>query len=361
MNSENTITTTAAIDNDSQQTAAVAVAALSFDQTKGLQQQLLWTPQDNNNYSDVNTPKVPRPPNAFIIYHRTKSKELARYKSSIRSNSSSSSNNSNNGHPSKTVAEMWREETDAVKLRYQREADLALVEHKKKYPFYKYRPRKRENKNKLKTRGCGGAGNNNKCVNNNNAILSPTDSEFGIVNKDDDHHDGSEVPPEHRKQASMESAFTAIKKNTFSPPQTPKTPNFLNPSEHHPLSLITMASKMPQTAIISSLLHQQLYHSPIEDLHHQQFSLQMSRADNSIDLDNGQSSLVINQPDHLQQQLMFTQDEFQQFPSELSQDDWNSQLFNYINGSNANNDEDANSSDNYDMQPDILEYFYNND
>ncbi|CAJ0645683.1 8761_t:CDS:2 [Entrophospora sp. SA101] len=75
----------------------------------------------------------------------------------------------------------------------------------------------------------------------------------------------------------------------------------------------------------------------------------MSRADNSIDLDNGQSSLVINQPDHLQQQLMFTQDEFQQFPSELSQDDWNSQLFNYINGSNANNDEDANSSDNYDM------------
>ncbi|CAJ0841380.1 7125_t:CDS:2 [Entrophospora sp. SA101] len=133
-------------------------------------------------------------------------------------------------------------------------------------------------------------------------------------------------------------SIKAIKKNTFSPPQTPKTPNFLNPSEHHPLSLITMASKMPQTAIISSLLHQQLYHSPIEDLHHQQFSLQMSRADNSIDLDNGQSSLVINQPDHLQQQLMFTQDEFQQFPSELSQDDWNSQLFNYINGSNANND-----------------------
>ncbi|CAH1758258.1 2761_t:CDS:2 [Entrophospora sp. SA101] len=336
MNSENTITTTAAIDNDSQQTAAVAVAALSFDQTKGLQQQLLWTPQDNNNYSDVNvndnkcqhittissttipsapatptatttpttqkpyeTPKVPRPPNAFIIYHRTKSKELARYKSSIRSNSSSSSNNSNNGHPSKTVAEMWREETDAVKLRYQREADLALVEHKKKYPFYKYRPRKRENKNKLKTRGCGGAGNNNKCVNNNNGNwkcckcvnnnsncnegckcdnLIIINDEFGIVNKDDDHHDGSEVPPEHRKQASMESAFTVF----------------------------DLKSLEEET--------------------------------DSIDLDNGQSSLVINQPDHLQQQLMFTQDEFQQFPSELSQDDWNSQLFNYINGSNANND-----------------------
>src|ERR1043165_9611271 len=88
--------------------------------------------------------KVPRPPNAFIIYHRNKSKELAKYKSIGKCET-------NERHPSKTVAEMWKDEPAAIKLHYQREADLALVEHKKKYPFYKYKAKmKHGNKNKSK-------------------------------------------------------------------------------------------------------------------------------------------------------------------------------------------------------------------
>ncbi|CAG8738869.1 12080_t:CDS:2, partial [Ambispora leptoticha] len=118
---------------------------ITFDHSKG--QQLLWAPegyQGNSrkrrlNGGSLTSSKsyVPRPPNAFIIYHKKKSKELAKIKSRARSAS-------DERHPSKTVAEMWKEESEEVKLRYQRQADLALVEHKKKYPYYKYRPKKRD-------------------------------------------------------------------------------------------------------------------------------------------------------------------------------------------------------------------------
>jgi hypothetical protein len=128
--------------------------------------------------------KVPRPPNAFIIYHRTKSKQLAAIKS-MRAGSEER-------HPSKTVAEMWREESDEVKLRYQREADLALVEHKKKYPFYKYKPQKRDSKTKGKAR------DDKPC----SFIESDSPKSSKAIK--------SQVPDEHRQQAAMESAFTVF-------------------------------------------------------------------------------------------------------------------------------------------------------
>ncbi|CAG8511586.1 7345_t:CDS:2 [Paraglomus occultum] len=135
--------------------------------------------------------KVPRPPNAFIIYHRTKSKELAAVKRSV----------SDDRHPSKTVAEMWREEPEHIKLRYQREADLALVEHKKKYPFYKYKPKKNKGKGKEGQNSSGSSDNN----------------------KNEDEKNVDQVPIEHRKQASMESAFTVFdleeEKKPIQPPQ----------------------------------------------------------------------------------------------------------------------------------------------
>ncbi|CAG8458318.1 12138_t:CDS:2 [Cetraspora pellucida] len=196
---------------------------IPFDQSKG---QLLWAPEGYQGKRRLNggsltssksyDVKVPRPPNAFIIYHRTKSKELAKIKTKARTAS-------DERHPSKTVAEMWREESEEVKLQYQREADLALVEHKKKYPYYKYRPKKRENKNKC------------------SLSLPSTDSAKA---SDFEPKDASQVPIEHRKQASMESAFSVYDlqsnndqkeendsnlanpmfKNNNSPPQTPDFP-----------------------------------------------------------------------------------------------------------------------------------------
>ncbi|CAG8454277.1 12812_t:CDS:2 [Acaulospora morrowiae] len=98
--------------------------------------------------------------------------------------------NTDERHPSKTVAEMWREEPEEIKLYYQREADLALVEHKKKYPYYKYKPKKKDSKNK------------------GNSAPSSTDS--AKVSGPEDPKEDSQVPIEHRKQASMESAFTVF-------------------------------------------------------------------------------------------------------------------------------------------------------
>ncbi|RIA96524.1 hypothetical protein C1645_872067 [Glomus cerebriforme] len=214
------------------------IADLTFDQDKG---QFLWATESyqqnpkkrrttNNTNNGNSSPKpydmkVPRPPNAFIIYHRNKSKELAKFKSAGRCET-------NERHPSKTVAEMWKEEPAEIKLQYQREADLALVEHKKKYPFYKYKPKKRDNKNKSKSQQI----NNNSSKNNKSNIKSSNNNNDKINSEDDD----SQVPIEHRKQAAMESAFTVFdlssstskdsstdntSTNNSSPPHTPPTPN----------------------------------------------------------------------------------------------------------------------------------------
>ncbi|CAG8467751.1 9534_t:CDS:2 [Rhizophagus irregularis] len=142
--------------------------------------------------------KVPRPPNAFIIYHRNKSKELAKFKSNGKSES-------NERHPSKTVAEMWKEEPAEIKLQYQREADLALVEHKKKYPFYKYKPKKKDGKNKSKSQQVNNKTSKNKKSSSIKSSNDNKDNKKEISNEDDD----SQVPIEHRKQAAMESAFTS--------------------------------------------------------------------------------------------------------------------------------------------------------
>ncbi|CAG8587226.1 9041_t:CDS:2, partial [Ambispora gerdemannii] len=133
--------------------------------------------------------KVPRPPNAFIIYHRTKSKELAQYKSNnLRVTSDAR-------HPSKTVADMWKEEPEHIKLQYQREADLALVEHKRKYPFYKYKPQKKDIKNK------------GKLKDSKHSSSKDSKSSSKLSSKVDK---SQVVPFEHRQQASMESAFTVF-------------------------------------------------------------------------------------------------------------------------------------------------------
>ncbi|CAG8472568.1 10403_t:CDS:2 [Scutellospora calospora] len=184
---------------------------LTFDQSKG---QFLWAPegyQGNSKKRRLNggsltsskpyDVKVPRPPNAFIIYHRTKSKELAKIKSKARTAS-------DERHPSKTVAEMWREESEEVKLQYQREADLALVEHKKKYPYYKYRPKKKDSKNKC------------------SISFSSTDS--GKVSDSDELKDASQVPIEHRKQASMESAFSVFDLQSHNDPKEENDSNLAN-------------------------------------------------------------------------------------------------------------------------------------
>ncbi|PKC07871.1 mating type protein MAT-2, partial [Rhizophagus irregularis] len=75
--------------------------------------------------------KPPRPPNAFILYRRSKQPDIVAQNEGI-----------SNNEVSKQVGEMWHKEPLEEKMKFQRLADAAKMEHMKKYPEYKYRPRR---------------------------------------------------------------------------------------------------------------------------------------------------------------------------------------------------------------------------
>ncbi|CAG8445273.1 3812_t:CDS:2 [Gigaspora rosea] len=88
--------------------------------------------------------KPPRPPNAFILYRRSKQQAIVAANEGI-----------SNNEVSKQVGEMWHKEPLEEKMKFQRQADAAKLEHMRKYPEYKYRPRrpheKRHNINNVDT------------------------------------------------------------------------------------------------------------------------------------------------------------------------------------------------------------------
>ncbi|GBC04468.1 hypothetical protein RclHR1_00570024 [Rhizophagus clarus] len=71
--------------------------------------------------------KIPRPPNAFIIYRR---EMKAKHDFSKKTEADIS----------REVGEMWRKESDDVKDFYFKLADHAKKRHKEKYVNYKYKP-----------------------------------------------------------------------------------------------------------------------------------------------------------------------------------------------------------------------------
>src|SRR6185312_2112584 len=76
---------------------------------------------------------------------------------------------------------------------------------KKKYPFYKYKPKKNKGKGKEGQNSCGSSDNN----------------------KNEDEKNVDQVPIEHRKQASMESAFTVFELAEEKKPIQPSQPRIL--------------------------------------------------------------------------------------------------------------------------------------
>jgi len=89
-------------------------------------------PRGGSNTAKTTKPKKPpRPPNAFILYRRSKQPQIVAANEGI-----------SNNEVSKQIGEMWHKEPLEEKLKYQRLADEAKLEHMKKYPEYKYRPRR---------------------------------------------------------------------------------------------------------------------------------------------------------------------------------------------------------------------------
>jgi hypothetical protein len=101
--------------------------------------------------------KPPRPPNAFILYRRSKQPDIVARNEGI-----------SNNEVSKQVGEMWHKEPLEEKMKFQRLADAAKMEHMKKYPEYKYRPR-RPHEKRRRTKRPSSSLPNTKTASNDNA------------------------------------------------------------------------------------------------------------------------------------------------------------------------------------------------
>ncbi|PFH52009.1 hypothetical protein AMATHDRAFT_57692 [Amanita thiersii Skay4041] len=84
----------------------------------------------------------PRPPNAWIIYRSEKIRTLPPLKP---------------GEPrraqadvSRLISDMWKNETEEERSRYELLAEEKKVEHLKKYPGYRFQPQKKEDKQKMR-------------------------------------------------------------------------------------------------------------------------------------------------------------------------------------------------------------------
>ncbi|KAG2072273.1 hypothetical protein BDR04DRAFT_417616 [Suillus decipiens] len=84
----------------------------------------------------------PRPPNAWILYRSDKIKVLPPAAPGQRSRAQAD--------VSKLISDMWRNESDAVKLEYERLADAKKAEHQRLYPDYRFQPMKKEEKERIR-------------------------------------------------------------------------------------------------------------------------------------------------------------------------------------------------------------------
>lgn len=96
------------------------------------------TPTEGASSSATIKVQPPRPPNAWILYRSDKLRQLPPAKGRAQAD------------VSKTISAMWKNETDTVRLFYERMADARKAEHQRLYPDYRFQPVKREDKAKMR-------------------------------------------------------------------------------------------------------------------------------------------------------------------------------------------------------------------
>ncbi|CAG8587787.1 1766_t:CDS:1 [Ambispora leptoticha] len=115
--------------------------------------------------SKANKPKKPpRPPNAFILYRRSKQQEIVAANEGITNN-----------EVSKQVGEMWHKASADEKSHFQQLADAAKMEHAQKYPEYKYRPR-RPHEKRRRTKRPSAASLNSSSASTKDSMQSSDDA-----------------------------------------------------------------------------------------------------------------------------------------------------------------------------------------
>jgi len=77
---------------------------------------------------------IPRPPNAFILFHSRMIRELTDLKGRRQAEVSA------------TISKAWRDATPDVKQELEELAKVKLIEHRARYPNYRFSPRKKQEK-----------------------------------------------------------------------------------------------------------------------------------------------------------------------------------------------------------------------
>nr|ASU89329.1 mating-type protein MAT1-2-1 [Thielaviopsis paradoxa] len=76
-------------------------------------------------------PKIPRPPNAYILYRKERHQDLKKSRPGI-----------DNNEISRILGRRWREEPESVRMHYKKQAEDYKTQFMKTFPDYQYRPRK---------------------------------------------------------------------------------------------------------------------------------------------------------------------------------------------------------------------------
>ncbi|KAJ4259639.1 hypothetical protein NW762_007569 [Fusarium torreyae] len=84
--------------------------------------------------------KIPRPPNAYILYRKERHQLVKQNNPGITNN-----------EISQVLGKCWNMETREVRARYKQKADQLKEEHRQMYPDYQYRPRRTGEKRRRST------------------------------------------------------------------------------------------------------------------------------------------------------------------------------------------------------------------
>ncbi|ESK92956.1 hmg-box dna-binding protein [Moniliophthora roreri MCA 2997] len=88
-------------------------------------------------------PKIPRPPNAWILYRS----DMA---ATITAQLQQTGQRKTQAQISKEISEMWKNVDPQTKMEYERRAEAKKHEHSEMYPGYRFQPMKKEEKQKQK-------------------------------------------------------------------------------------------------------------------------------------------------------------------------------------------------------------------
>lgn len=84
--------------------------------------------------------KIPRPPNAFILYRSNKMKELKSKKNTSPLSDVGLDKLDHQRQLSKEIGQLWRNESPEVKAAFYEKAQQAASEHRDRYPEYRFKP-----------------------------------------------------------------------------------------------------------------------------------------------------------------------------------------------------------------------------